>query len=97
MKFKDDLQKYLYYKAQSDYCYWRLREITKELNKPRSIIESMIDETTGYDKRHIPEIKSLCRTAIRCCKKINEDYAMFRKILNATSKTITNPPSKPGV
>lgn len=29
MKFKDDLQKEIYYRSQIDYCYWMIQEISQ--------------------------------------------------------------------
>lgn len=72
--------------AQIDYCYWGIKELQKDLNKPRSPIEMAIDVATGYDKHVVKENKSavieLLKTIIKCKKLIEADYSGDEKALN---------------
>lgn len=74
--------------ATIDYCYWRLGELQKAMNKPTDAISQMVDKATGFDKKRdkdiYEEIKDLCESIIENKKIINADYADTEMMLNAT-------------
>jgi hypothetical protein len=77
VRFKDDLQRWIYYKSQIDYCYFQIKKIQEGLQKPISPIERMVDKATGADIANEIKIVDgliyLVKTMIRCKCKINED------------------------
>lgn len=92
MKFKDDLQRLLYYTAQIDYSYFRLGQIANPNNGAvsKSPIEAMIDKVTGFDneriKLQIKETKYLVGVIIRCKEKLGHDATADKKILSEIKK-----------
>ncbi len=90
MRFKDELQRYLYYVSQIDYCYWVIKEVSKHTGKMESPLEAMIDKATGFDKelviKQIDEIKYLSSVIIRCKKKLGYDVDNDKKFLKELKK-----------
>lgn len=85
MKFKDALQKELYYRAQIDYYYWLLHEIAEPKDEAKSPIEALIDEATGYNeakvKQNIKHVKDMVKSIIKWKEKIDCDTEPDKKLL----------------
>lgn len=71
-----------------DYCYWRIKQIRAEMNKPTPAINQMIDAATGFaqdqDKKWLEEIVSLLESVIENKKTIEADYSGDEQMLTAT-------------
>lgn len=63
--------------ATVDYCYWRLKVLSEQLNKPKSGIERMVDKACGYNE--MEEIRKesieLVEHIIESKKAIGADYS----------------------
>ena len=74
MMFKNNLEKEIYYRSQIDYCYWRIQDISKHNAAPQSILDALIDKSTGFDKtlvfERIKEVKYLSGVIIRCKSRL---------------------------
>lgn len=85
MKFKDDLDRAIWYVSQIDYSYWMLQEISKHSGKMESPLEAMIDRATGFDvekvRQRINHCILLARTIIRCKTKMGYDAGGDKKFL----------------
>ena len=90
MKFKDELQRQIYYRSQIDYSYWMIKEISGHNSKPQSPLEAMVDEATGFSKakvkERVKEVKYLVSVIIRCKKKLDYDTENDRKLLSKLKK-----------
>lgn len=85
------------YYAQIDFCYMMLEQLKKEISKPVSVIERMIDETAKNKKgetysqvknREVMDAAiSYVKTIIDCKKAIEADYATDIKFLEALKST----------
>lgn len=60
--------------AEIDMNYYLIQELQREVSKPQSSMEIMIDEATGYGKHRISKMKetaiSLIERIIECKKQI---------------------------
>lgn len=78
MRFKDDLQKEIYYRSQIDYCYWMIQEISQHKGEMQSPLAAMIDEATGFSKAKMKEQIDnaiyLMKVVIRCKPKCLAKY-----------------------
>lgn len=83
MRFKDPLQKYIYYSSQIDYSYYMIQEISKHNGKMESPLIAMVDRATGFDrakvKERIKDVRFLISTVIRCKEKLGYDASNDRK------------------
>lgn len=72
--------------ARIDLRYYGIEQLSKDLNKPRSPLEIMIDEQTGYGKeKNRKDIKTaieLIKGIIADKKIIEADYSGDEKFLN---------------
>lgn len=63
--------------ATVDYCYWRLKVLSEQLNKPKSDIERMVDKACGFNE--VEEIRKesieLVEHIIESKKAIGADYS----------------------
>ena len=63
--------------ATVDYCYWRLKVLSEQLNKPKSGIERMVDKACGFNE--VEEIRKegveLVEHIIESKKAIGADYS----------------------
>lgn len=70
--------------ATVDYCYWRLKVLSEQLNKPKSDIERMVDKACGYNE--VEEIRKegveLVEHIIESKKAIGADYSGDSKLLD---------------
>ena len=80
--------------AQIDACYFLLDQNFKQLSQPRSSIEAMVDNVTGYGKdkhdKMVLESIELINQVIECKKKINAPYAGDEKFLHSLLKIQQN-------
>lgn len=87
MRFKDDLERLIYYHSQIDYCYWRISEISKHTGKSECPMDAMVDAATGFDKAlvkaRIKEVKYLVKTIIRLKPKIGFEPTGDKEFLKA--------------
>lgn len=90
MRFKDDVQKWIYYTGQIDYCYYRIKSLSDKLNEPKTGLEYAIDKATGFEKHLINEIKTeikyLSGVIIRCKKKLGHDTKTDQELLAAIKR-----------
>jgi len=90
MRFKDELQKYIYYKSQIDYCYYMLEAIINNKQPDKSPINMLIDKATGFDKellkREKENIQYLVSVMIRCKTKIGHETENDKKFLKEIKK-----------
>lgn len=72
------------------YCYWRLEQIDKEMEKPRAPIDVIVDRATGrretQEKEWFAETVFLLEAVIENKKIIEADYSADANMLN-TIKT----------
>ena len=72
--------------AQIDLNYYFIEHLQKELSKPRTSLEIMIDDATGYGKERIKKMKdeaiSLISEIIECKKKIEAPIERDVEFLN---------------
>lgn len=65
--------------AAIEYCYWRIKQLGKELNKSQSPLDQMIDDATGYGDKvyqgHKAETIELLESVIENKKIIEADYS----------------------
>lgn len=70
--------------ATIDFCYWRLKILCKQLSKPKSNIEIMVDNACGYNEAE--EIRKECiillEQIIESKKQIGEDFTRDERVLN---------------
>lgn len=92
MRFKDELQRQLYYRGIIDYCYWEIQEISNHTGKLQSPLEAMIDRATGFDIKKtvekIDNIKDFVSMIIRCKKKIGYDLKNDKEFLKKLKSII---------
>lgn len=93
MRFKDELQKEIYYISQIDYCYWQISEIAKEKYIPVDPITNLINQVTGFtkaqDKSKILELIYLMGVIIRCKTKLGyevDNDVQFKEKLRGIKK-----------
>lgn len=90
MRFKDDLQRFIYYKSQIDYCYYAIQEICEQKGELKSPLEMMIDDATGYSKekllQRIDEAIYLIKVVIRCKPKCGFEVDSDKKFLSELKK-----------
>lgn len=74
--------------ATIDFCYWRLKILCKQLSKPKSNIEIMVDNACGYNEAE--EIRKECiillEKIIESKKAISADYSGDSKFLDKLKK-----------
>lgn len=74
--------------ATIDFCYWRLKILCKQLSKPKSNIEIMVDNACGYNETE--EIRKECITLveqiIESKKSIGENFTRDICFLNKFKK-----------
>lgn len=74
--------------ATIDFCYWRLEKLNQKLSRPKSPIESAIDNACGYDE--LKEVKdeaiSLVEQIIESKKDIGADYTGDEKFLEGLKR-----------
>ena len=70
------------------FCYWRLKILCKQLSKPKSNIEIMVDNACGYNEAE--EIRKECiillEQIIESKKAISADYSGDSKFLDKLKK-----------
>lgn len=70
--------------ATIDFCYWRLGILNKQLSKPKSNIEKLVDNACGYNE--VEEIRKesmiLLEQIIESKKAIGGDYSRDGKFLD---------------
>lgn len=90
MRFKDDLQRELYYVSQIDYCYWMIQEMSEHKGVMQSPLEAMIDEATGFNKVKVKDQIDtaiyLVTVLIRCKKKLEYDVETDKEFLKEIKK-----------
>lgn len=90
MRFKDELQRQIYYRSQIDYSYWMIQEISRHNGKMQFPLAAMIDKATGFDKvkilERIDQVKYLVIVIIRCKKKLNYEVDEDKKFLKQLQK-----------
>ncbi len=90
MRFKDELQRQIYYRSQIDYSYWRIQEISKHNAKMQSPLEALIDKASGFEEaqvlERIEEVKCLASVVIRCKKKLDYETDADKDFLKAIRK-----------
>lgn len=90
MRFKDDLQRYIYYTSQIDYCYWAIQSISKHTYDACDPLTALIDKATGFDKikvkNNISNVREAIKTIIRCKKKLSFDTERDEEFLNHLKK-----------
>jgi hypothetical protein len=93
MRFASNLQRELYYRAQIDYCYYRLEEIMKSDNN-KSLINRLIDKATGFDKikskKEFEECLYLLGVMKRCKNRLGYDTQNESETILALRKTISS-------
>lgn len=86
MKFRDDLQKWIYYHGQIDLGYYLLSEMSKEMNLPKHPLILAIDEATGASGDRFKNNKAaalkLIKDIIRQKKIYNYDTMIDEKFLS---------------
>ena len=67
-----------------DYCYWRLKVLSEQLNTSKSGIERMVDKACGFNE--VEEIRKesveLVEHIIESKKAIGVDYSGDSQLLN---------------
>lgn len=58
--------------ATIDFCYWRLKILCKQLSKPKSNIEIMVDNACGYNETE--EIRKGMYNTFRADYRKQEGY-----------------------
>lgn len=43
MRFKDDLQRHLYYQSQIDYCYWSIKKLSESKEDIHEVTDSLVE------------------------------------------------------
>jgi len=90
MRFKDNIQKWIYYTGQIDYCYYRIKSLSDKLNEPKTPIDAMIDKASGFSKQQFDEIakeiKYLSGVIIKCKKKLGYETATDESLLETIKK-----------
>ena len=85
MRFKDELQRQLYYRSQIDYSYWRIQEISKHNAEMQNPLEALFNKATGFDEakvlERIKEVKSLAFVIIRCKARLGYDVKSDKQFL----------------
>jgi hypothetical protein len=86
MRFKDELQREIYYTSQIDLSYLGLRKIMEENETLNSPMVAIVDKATGYDKVKFKEdadnaIK-LVKRIIRCKEKLGYGTVNDKYFLN---------------
>lgn len=85
MRFKDELQRQLYYRSQIDYSYWRIQEISKHNAKMQSPLEALIDKASGFEEaqvlERIEEVKYLAQCIIRCKARLGYETKPDKQFL----------------
>ena len=80
--------------AQIDLGYYGMKELQKEMDKPRSNIESMIDDATGHGKAKIIEWTEtaigILEMVIENKKFIEADYSRDETILITLKQKLNN-------
>lgn len=76
--------------ATVDYCYWRLKVLSEQLNKPKSDIERMVDKACGFNE--VEEIRKesieLVEHIIESKKAIGADYSGDSEFLDNLKRSI---------
>jgi hypothetical protein len=95
MRFRDSLDRELYYSSQIDFCYWRIQEMSKHTGKMESPLNALIDKATGFDiantLENITVIRSYVSCIARCKKALGYDPRSdkdFLKKLNEIRKSL---------
>jgi hypothetical protein len=73
MRFRNPLQREIYYISQIDFCYFALQEMESDSIEKLRPIESIIDSATGIDKHLIQQKIDSSIELLKCiikCKKI---------------------------
>ena len=85
MRFRDELDRQLYYRSQIDYSYWRIKEISKHNAEMQSPLEALIDKATGFEEakvlERIEEVKYLASVIIRCKARLGYDTKADKQFL----------------
>ncbi len=85
MRFKDELQRQIYYRGQIDFCYWVIQELAKNKCELQTPLEAMIDKATGFNIQRtidsIDQIKHMVSSIIRCKKKLGYDPVKDKEFL----------------
>lgn len=72
--------------ATIDLCYYGLRELNKEISKPKNGLHIMIDNATGFaehqNKERTETAIQLLEQIIEAKKKIEANYEIDTKMLN---------------
>lgn len=92
VRFKDELQRQIYYRGQIDYCYWLLQEMSEHTGERQNPLEAMIDKATGFNKekvlQNIRQTKNLIGLIIKYKKKLgyatDADAELLKKIKKVT-------------
>ena len=94
MRFKDELQRQIYYISQIDYSYWRIQEISKHKAKMQNPLEALIDKASGFEEAQvlgrIKEVKYLASVIIRCKKKLDYETDADKLFLKKIRKLEKN-------
>lgn len=92
MRFKDELDRQLYYRVQIDYCYWMIQQISKHNAEIQSPLNAMIDRATGFDKAivksRIKDVKYCMSVVIRCKEKLGYDTKKDKSFLIEIKKLV---------
>lgn len=92
MRFKDELQRQIWYRSQIDYSYWMIQEISKHTGEMQSPIVAMVDKATGYDKVRLKEniktVRRCIRTIINGKEKLGYDAEDDKRFLKELKKLI---------
>jgi len=90
MKFHNELERYIHYVSQIDYCYFQINQIAKENQLKLDPITALIDKVTGFDKlkdqETIKNLVYLMGVIIRSKQKLDYDVTGDRKFLNELKK-----------
>jgi hypothetical protein len=84
--------KYLRTIENIDFAYFSISEIKKEIEriKPKSNLDSMIDNATGFGEAKSKELREALiyqvKTIIRNKKKLGYDYEIDSNVLSALTK-----------
>ena len=85
MRFKDELQRQIYYRSQIDYSYWRIQEISKHNAEMQNPLDALIDKATGFDEaqvlERIKEVKHLAQCIIRCKARLGYETIPDKQFL----------------
>lgn len=90
MRFANDLEKYIHYVSQIDYCYWQIKNIADEKNLTVDPITYLINQVTGFDKEQdenkIKGLIYLAGSIIRSKEKLGYDNTNDKKFLSDLKK-----------